>query len=145
MGLLFSRNKIPCASQNARPKSCLPMFASLVTLDGFHLLLSTQMTADLTPERSDGTMSHPLSHIYAKTPFCCVEIVANFALNRQSIVVCDRLWAIPAPTLNTVLIDKCWCKMVNTLPSDIFKSFAMSRNLNLRSAKTSLWVFFGVF
>ena len=56
-----------------RPKPCQLMFASLVTLDGFHLLLSTQLTADLTPESSGRSMFHPLSHIYAKTPFCCVE------------------------------------------------------------------------
>ena len=31
--------------------------------------------------------------------------------------------------------------MVNTLPSDIFNSSAISRNFNLRSAKTSLWSF----
>ena len=31
--------------------------------------------------------------------------------------------------------------MVNTLPSDIFKVLVMSRNFNLRSAKTILWTF----
>ena len=31
--------------------------------------------------------------------------------------------------------------MVNTLPSDIFNSFATSCNFNLQSAKTSLWSF----
>ena len=43
------------------------------------------------------------------------------------------------------LIDKCSCEMVNTLPFDTFKSSAISRNFNLRSAKTSLWNVFGVF
>ena len=33
-------------------------------------------------------------------------------------------------------------KMVNTLPSDIFKVSAISRNFNLRSVKTILWTFF---
>ena len=42
---------------------------------------------------------------------------------------------------HSFLIDKCSCKMVNTLCSDIFNSSATSRNLNLRSAKTSLWSF----
>ena len=69
-----------------RPKPCLLMFASLVTLDGFHLLLSIQLTADLTPDWCGGSMFHPLSHIYAKTHFCCVKTVANNALNRQRIV-----------------------------------------------------------
>ena len=56
------------------------MFASLVALDGFYLLLSTQLTVDLTPEWSGGSMFCPLSHIYAKTPFCCVETVVNSTL-----------------------------------------------------------------
>ena len=73
-----------------RPKLCLLMFASLVTLDGFHLLLSTQLTANLTPEGSGGFMFPSLSHNYAKTPFCCVETVANNALDRR-VVVFDRL------------------------------------------------------
>ena len=81
-----------------RPKPCLLMFVSLVD---FHLLLFTQLTTDLIPELSGRSMFHPLVHIYAKTPFCCVETVANYALNRRCVVVFDRLWAIAAPTLNT--------------------------------------------
>ena len=50
-----------------RPKPCLLMFVSLVALDSFHLWLSTQLTADLTPEWRGGSMFHPLSPIYAKT------------------------------------------------------------------------------
>ena len=52
-----------------RPKPCLLIFASLVTLDSFHLLLSSQLTADLTLEWNGGSIFHPLSHIYAKTLF----------------------------------------------------------------------------
>ena len=37
------------------------------------------------------------------------------------------------------LIDKSSCKKVNTLPSDIFNSSAISCNFNLRCAKTNLW------
>ena len=81
-----------------RPKPSLLMFASLVALDGFHLLLSTQLTADLTLEWSGGSMFHPLSHIYAKTPFCCIETVANYALNRRCVIVFDQLWANTPPT-----------------------------------------------
>ena len=43
------------------------------------------------------------------------------------------------------LIDKCSCKMVNTLSFDISNSYAISSNFNLRSAKMSLWSFFGIF
>ena len=83
-----------------RPKPCLLMFASLISLDSFHLLLSTQLTVDLTPEWSGRSIFHPLSHIYAKTPFCCIETVANNTLNHWHIVAFDRLWANVAPTLN---------------------------------------------
>ena len=44
------------------------------------------------------------------------------------------------------LLEKCLCKMVNALHSDIFNSSVISRNFNLRSAKTSYWrVFFVCF
>ena len=74
-------------SQNTETKTLL-MFVSLV---GFHLLLSTQLTAALTPECSDGSMFHPLSPIYSKSPFCRVETVANNALNCQHIIAFDQL------------------------------------------------------
>ena len=106
-----------------RSKPCLLMFAFLVALDSFHLLLSTQLTADLTPEWSGGFMFHPLSHIYAKTSFCCVEVVANNALNRQSVIVFDQLWADVAPTLNTAFSGtnvhaKWWihCLLISSTP-----------------------------
>ena len=94
--------KYPAHPKILRSKPCLLMFASLVTLDGFHLLLSTQLTADLTPKWSSGSMFHLLSHIYTKTLFCCVEIVTNNTLNRRHVVVFDWLWTNVAPTLNTV-------------------------------------------
>ena len=46
-------------------------------------------------------MFYPLSHIYVKTPFRCVETAANNSLNRRHVVVFDQLWANAAPTLNT--------------------------------------------
>ena len=91
-------------------------------------------------------MFHPLSHIYAKTPFCCVETVANNALNRWHVVVFDRLWANTAPTFNTAFsLTNIHAEKVNTLPSHIFNSSALSCNFNLLSAKKSLWSFFYVF
>ena len=112
-------SKILCASQN----TCLQMFASLVILDGFHLLLSTQLTADLTPEWSGGSMIYPLSHIHAKTPFCCYETVANNALNHRHVVAFGRMWANAAPIFNTAfsLTDvhaKWWihCLLISSTP-----------------------------
>ena len=78
------------------------MFPSLVTLDGFYAWLSTHLTADLPPEWNSWSMFHQLSHIYAKTPFCCVEAVANNALNRRRVVIFDQMWANAAPTWKTV-------------------------------------------
>ena len=84
-----------------RSKPCLLMFVSFVPLDGFHLLLSTQLSVNLTPEWSGGSMFHLLSHIYAKAPFCCVETVANNALNHRRVIIFDWLWTNAASTLNT--------------------------------------------
>ena len=70
-------------------------------MDGFHLLLSTQLTADLTLKWSGGSMFHPLSHIYAKTLSRSVETAANNALNHQCVVFFDWLWANAATTLKT--------------------------------------------
>ena len=104
-----------------RPKPCLLMFTSLVALNGFHLLLSTQLTANLTLEWSGGSMFHPLSHIYAKTPFCCIETVANDALNRQCIVVFDWLWTNKFVEFFGVFQDNCWVFSITCVCTTAFK------------------------
>ena len=81
-----------------RPKPCLLMFASLVALDGFHLLLSTQLTTDLILEWSGGFMFHALSHIYAKLFVVIKQLQTTLWIVD---VIFDRLWANAAPTLNT--------------------------------------------
>ena len=118
------------------------MFVSLVAQDGFHLLLSTQLTADLTLEWSGGSMVYSLSHIYAKNTFllrwnsCKQSSESSMRFCFWSTVSkCDTHFE------HSILIDKSACKMVNTLPSDIFNSSVIYRNFNLRSAKTSLWSF----
>ena len=55
------------------PKFCLLMFACLIALDRFYLLLSSQLTADSTLDWSGGSMFYPLSHIYAKTVFIALK------------------------------------------------------------------------
>ena len=69
------------------------MYLFLVALGGFHPLLSTQMTADLTLECSDGSMFHPWSHTAWKNPFYCAETVPSSVLNCRRVAVFDRLWA----------------------------------------------------
>ena len=104
------------------PKPYLQMFASSVALDNFHLLLTTQLMANLTQEWSSGSMFHPLSHIYTKTPFCFVETVADNTMNHRHVVF-DRLWANAAPTLDTAFSltnvhAKCWihCLLISSTP-----------------------------
>ena len=103
MVIPFSRQNNLVLPKMQRPRPCLLLFVSLVALDAFHLLLSTQLTANLTPEWNGRSMFHPLSHIYTKTPICCVETVVNNTLNCRYIIVFDRRWANTAPTLNTSL------------------------------------------
>ena len=115
--------KIPSTSQNMEAKPLHDDFMSLVSMDGFHLLLSTQLTADLTLEWSGGSMLHPLSHMYTKTLFCCIETVVNNALNHWRMVIFDRLWENAAPTLNTAFSlknvhAKWWmsCLLISSAP-----------------------------
>ena len=78
-----------------RPKLYQLTFASLIALDGFRPLLSTQLTADLTLECSDGSIFHPSPHIAWKNPYYCAETAPNSTLNlnRRRVVVFDQLWA----------------------------------------------------
>ena len=125
-------NKIPCTSQNMEAKT-LPANVCL-------WLLWTAFTSccplswQLICEWSGGSMFHPLSHIYSKTHFSCVETVANNTLNWLTVSKPGSHFE------HNFLIDKCLCKMVKILPS-IFNSSAISYNFNLRLAKMSLWSF----
>ena len=140
--LKTTNNKVPCASQNTEAKTLPAHVSFLVALDGFHLLLSTQLTANLTPEWSGGFMFHAFSHIYVKTPFCCIETVANNALNSRRVIVFDRLWANMHPL---------WTHWQMFMQNDEYTAFwylqilAISCNFNLWLAKANLWSLFSVF
>ena len=116
-----------------RTKLCLLVFASLVALDGFHRLLSPQLTTDLTLEWSGESMFYPWLLNYAKLLF-----VALKQLQRT-------LWMVDALFLIDCEHTDISCKAENTLASDIFNSSAISRTFNLRSVKTSLWSFLFIF
>ena len=126
-----------------RPKPSLLMFASLVTLDGFHLLLSTQLTADLTPEWSGGSMFVSFMVTYLCKNSFLVRWNSCKQRSESSTRCCFWLTVSKSGTHieNSFLIDKCLCKRVNTLPSDSFNTSVISRNFNLRSAQISLWSF----
>ena len=83
-----------------RPKPYQLKLAFLVALDGFHPLLSTQLTADLTLKCNNGSMFHSMSHTVWKYPFYCTETAPKSALNRRRVVVYDRLWANAPPISN---------------------------------------------
>ena len=125
----YTINKIPSSFQNTEAKTLLLMFASLVALDGFQLLLSSQLTADLTPEWCGGSMFHPLSDIYAETPLYYVGTV-------------DQLWATRRPLWTQLSHWQTFMKDRQTLSSDIFISFDIPRNFNLRSVKTRFFCIF---
>ena len=127
-------NKISCGSQSTEPKLGR-WFLHLWSL------WMTQLTADLPPKWNGGSMFHPLSHIYAKTPFCCVETIAKHSESSTHSCFWSTVSKRSIHFEHSFLIDKFSCKMVNTLPSDIFNYTVISRNFNLRSAKTSLWSF----
>ena len=89
-------NKIPCTSQNTKAKT-LPAYVCVFGC--FHLLLSSQLIANLTLNWHGWSMFHPFSHIYVKTPFCCIETVANNTPKCQHVF--DQLWTNATPTFNT--------------------------------------------
>ena len=121
-----------------RPKSCLQMFVSLVALDGSCLLLFTRLTADLT--LVDPCFIH--CHIFMQKFF----FVVLKQLQKILWIIDTLLFLIHCEQSLThfkhsFLIDKCSCKIVNTLSSDIFNSSAITCNFYLRWAKMSLWSF----
>ena len=90
-------NKVPCSSQNTEART-LPADVFV-----FGHLGRLSPAAVHSADRF-GSMFPPLSHIYRKIPFCCVETVANNALNRRNVDVFDWLWPNTAPTLNTAFL-----------------------------------------
>ena len=85
----------------------------------------------------------PWSHIYALTPFCSIETVANNALNCRCVVVFDWLWANTVPTLNTAFsLFSCSWKMIKTLPSYIL---CYLTQLQFMIGQNEFAEFFGVF
>ena len=115
-----------------KPKPCLLMFASLVALDGFHLMLSTQMTTDLTQKGRGRSMFHLFSHIYAKLLFAALNNCKQRSESSMSYCFWSTVSKRGIHFEIIFLICKCSCKMVNTLSSDIFDSSAILHNFNLR-------------
>ena len=125
-----------------RPKHCLLMFVFLL----FWMAFTCCCPLSWLPIWSRSEVVDPgfiHCHIFTqKTPFCCLETVTN----NTELLMCYCFWSTVSKRSThfeySFRIDKYTCKMVNTLPSDIFNS---SHNLNLWSAETNLWSFFNVF
>ena len=93
------------------------MFASLIGLDGLQLWLSIQLTTDLTQLWSGGSMFHPVSHIYAKTPFLWWNSWKQLYESSMRCCFCSTVSKRSAAFKHSFLIDKCSWKIFNTLPS----------------------------
>ena len=130
-------NKISCASQNTEAKTLPADICIFGHFGRFHLVLFTQLTSNLTLEWNGRSMFHPFSYIYTKT-FFFVEL-KQF----QTLWIVDALLFL---FISEQMQHPLWTQlshrqMVNTLPSEIFISFATSCNFNLWLTKTSLWSF----
>ena len=123
-------NKIPSASQNTEAKT-LPTDFCIIGRFG-----------QLSPAAVHSCFIH-----------CHIFMQKLFLLCWNSCKQCSKssmhFWSTVSKCSSYLehnfLIDKCSCKMVNTLPSDIFNSSVISCNFNLRLTKTILWSFFCIF
>ena len=132
-------NKIPCAFQNTEAKT-LPADV-WVTLDSFHLLLSTQLTADFDSRVKWWLyVSSIVTYLHKNSFLLCWN-----SCKQRSKSLTHCFWSTVSKCGThfeySFLIDKCSCKMMNTLPSDTFSSSAISRNFNLRLSKQVSGVF----
>ena len=96
----------------------------------------------LTRKRVAFALKYVFLHLIWNILFYCAETTPNCVLNRRRAVV---FWSTVRKRgthfEEIFLMLKCSCKVVNTLPSNIFMVSVISCNFNLRSAKTILWTF----
>ena len=115
---------------------CQLIVEFLIALDGFH-----QLTIFLFQVCSGGSMFHPLPHTDAKILF--PRLNSSKQRSKSSTRYC--FWSDVSKRgtnfENNLRITKDSCKIINILPSDIFKMSAISRNFDLRSPKTIMWTF----
>ena len=83
-----------------KPKSCLLMFASLVALDSFHLLLSTQANCQFDSRMKWWIHVSSIVTYLCKNSFLLCWNSCKQPSELSIIVVFDWLWANASPTLN---------------------------------------------
>ena len=149
MVLPFSRllmNKIPCTSQNMEAKT---LSADVCVFGHFgQLSLAAIHSADC---RFDSRVKWWI-HVSSIVMYLCKNFFLlswNSSKQHSESLMHFCFWSTVSKRSthfeDSFLIDKCSCKMVNTLSFDMFNSSAISCNFNLQSTKTNLWSFFGVF
>ena len=135
-------NKIPGASQNMEAKTLL---ADVYIFDP-HGWLSPAAVHSADYQFDSGVKWW--IHVSSIVTYLCKN---SFLLHWNSCKQCSELstrccfWLTMSKRgihfEHSFLSDKCLCKMVNTLPSDIFNFSAISHNFNLWLANTNLWSF----
>ena len=134
-------NKIPCASQNTDAKT-LP--ADVCAYGHFGQL---SPTAVHSVDSSFDSRVKWWIHVSSIVRYLCKNsflLHSNSCKQRSESSTCCLWLTVSKLSIHfehSFLIDKYSCKMVNTLPSDIFNSSAISCNFNLQLVKTSLWSF----
>ena len=93
-----------------------------------------QLTADLTLKCSNGSMIHLLSHTTRKNPIIALKQLQTAPWIVKAFLILIDCEQTRYSFRQSFLMLKFLCKMVNTLPSDIFKVSAILQNFNLRSA-----------
>ena len=131
-------NKMPCTSQNTVTKT-LPADVCVFGRFG-RLSPAAVLSADCW---FDSGVKWGI-HVSSIITYSCKNSFLlrwNNWKQRSESLMCCCFWSTVSKCSthfeHSFLIDKCSHKMVNTLPSDIFNSSAISRNFNLWSAKTS--------
>ena len=121
------------------PKLCLLMASSLVALDGFTCCCPLSWL----PIRLQSEVVDPCfiyCHILKQK--ISFMLYWNSCKQHSESLMHYCFWSTVSKYgthfEHSFLSDKCSCKMVNTLPSDIFN---ISHNSNLQSTKMSLWSF----
>ena len=141
--LYFSRqsiNKIRCASQNTEAKN-LP--ADVCVFGRFRRLSLTAVHSNCSQFDSEMNGCIHVSTIVTYLRKNSFLLRWNSCKQRSESSARCCFWSTVSKHGTdfeySFLIDNSSCKMVHTLPCNIFYSSAITSNFNLRSAQTSLW------
>ena len=98
-------------------------------------------------DMSESTSTYCWSHLFTNSVNLVAHLIPRLKSSKQRFesLTCCCFWSGVSKRGThfeiNLRIPKDSFKIVNTLPSDIFKVSAISRNFNLQSPKTILWAF----